>query len=59
MLRPADEELIQRTLQGDTRAFAELVERYRDAAYGIGLHVLGNPHEAAEVVHLDLVLPAE
>lgn len=30
-------------------AFAALVERYRDAAYGIGLHVLGEPHEAADV----------
>jgi RNA polymerase sigma-70 factor (ECF subfamily) len=48
-LRVTDEDLVRRTLEGNTRAFAALVERYRDAAYGIGLHVLGDPHEAAEV----------
>jgi len=44
----SDEELVGRALEGDTAAFAVLVERYRDAAYGIGLHVLGDPHEAAD-----------
>jgi RNA polymerase sigma-70 factor (ECF subfamily) len=48
-LRHSDEELVRRVLDGDTAAFAELVERYRDAAFGVGLHVLGDPHAAAEV----------
>ena len=48
-LKIRDEELVGRALEGDAVAFAKLVERYRDAAYGIGLHVLGDPHEAAEV----------
>lgn len=48
-MKPSDAELVERTLGGDTGAFAELVERYRDAAYAIGLHVLGDPHEAAEL----------
>lgn len=48
-MKPSDEELVQRALEGDAGAFAELVERYRDAAYGIALHVLGDPHEASEV----------
>ena len=48
-MKRTDEELVQQTLDGDTGAFAELVERYRDAAYGVGLHVLGDAHAAAEV----------
>ena len=48
-MRVGDEELVRRTLEGDTLAFAALVERYRGAAYGVGLHVLGDPHEAAAV----------
>lgn len=48
-LKATDEELVEATRAGDVHAFAGLVERDRDAAYGIGLHVLGDPHEAAEV----------
>jgi RNA polymerase sigma-70 factor (ECF subfamily) len=48
-LERSDAELVARTLEGDTRAFAELVARYGDAAYGIGLHFTGDPHEAAQV----------
>ncbi len=47
-LQGTDEELVEATRAGDVHAFAELVERYRDAAYGIALHVLGEPGEAAE-----------
>jgi RNA polymerase sigma-70 factor (ECF subfamily) len=43
-----DEKLVRRALDGDAAAFAALVERYRGAAYGIGLHVLSDPHEAAD-----------
>lgn len=48
-MRATDEALIAGTLEGDTGAFAQLVQRYHDAAYGIGLHVLGDSSEAAEV----------
>jgi RNA polymerase sigma-70 factor (ECF subfamily) len=48
-LSGTDGELIQRTRDGDSQAFAELVERYRDAAYGTALHVLADPSAAAEV----------
>ena len=48
-MRHTDKELVVRTLDGDTGAFTALVNRYRDAAYGIALHVLGEPHAAAEV----------
>jgi RNA polymerase sigma-70 factor (ECF subfamily) len=45
----SDEELVEATRAGDVHAFAGLVERYRDAAYGTALHVLAEPCEAAEV----------
>lgn len=38
-----------RTRAGDVQAFAMLVDRYRDAAYGIALHVVGKAGEATEV----------
>ncbi|MFO7958329.1 MAG: sigma factor [Candidatus Brocadiia bacterium] len=50
-----DEKLVRRALDGDTAAFATLVERYRDAAYGMGLHVLGDPHEAADAAQEALI----
>ena len=50
-----DEELVLRSQDGDTEAFAELVRRYQDAVYAIGLHVLDGPHEAAGVAQDALV----
>ena len=44
-----DEELVLRTRTGDTSAFAELVRRYRDAAYGAAWSVIGEACEATEV----------
>jgi len=44
-----DEQLVRRTREGNSDAFAELVRRYRDAAYGTALSVLCQPGEAAEV----------
>ncbi|NIM48332.1 MAG: sigma-70 family RNA polymerase sigma factor, partial [Gemmatimonadales bacterium] len=37
-----DGELVRRTLAGDRSAFAELVDRYRDAVCGVAYHYLGN-----------------
>jgi len=49
MTDQTDSTLVERTRAGDTQAFAALVERYRDAAFGVALHVLGDPGAAAEV----------
>lgn len=49
MTDQTDATLVAQTRVGDMQAFAELVERYRDAAFGAALHVLGDPGAAAEV----------
>jgi RNA polymerase sigma-70 factor (ECF subfamily) len=41
-----DQELIQHTLGGETRAFDELMGRYRDRVYRLAYHMLWNEHEA-------------
>ncbi|HUU60136.1 MAG TPA: sigma-70 family RNA polymerase sigma factor [Phycisphaerae bacterium] len=48
-MNATDEELVNRARDGNSDAFAELVRRYRDAAYGTALSVLCEPGEAAEV----------
>ncbi len=40
--------LIERALQGDHRAFGELVRRYQDAVYNVCYRMLGDPHEAED-----------
>ncbi|NTV51598.1 MAG: sigma-70 family RNA polymerase sigma factor [Candidatus Firestonebacteria bacterium] len=42
----ADGELIARTLAGETRAFDELMLRYRDRVYRLAYHMLWNEQEA-------------
>lgn len=42
--------LIQRTLGGDTRAYAVLVERYRGRAARYALRMLGDPDDAEEAL---------
>lgn len=48
---PAGEErhLLARCRAGDTRAFAALVDRYRDRAYGLALRLVRSPADAEEV----------
>lgn len=48
---PAGDErhLITRCRAGDTRAFAVLVDRYRDRAYGLALRLVRSPSDAEEV----------
>ena len=41
-MRTCDRELVERTLAGERSAFAELIDRYRDAVCGIAYHHLGN-----------------
>lgn len=45
----ADEELVRRSLNGDQRAFAEIVNRYRDKIYNLGYRMLGSREEAEDV----------
>lgn len=49
-MRVEDCELVGRTLQGDHTAFAELVDRYRDAASGVAYHHLGNFEDVRDAV---------
>jgi len=44
-----DIELIQRTLNGETNAFGELIKRYQDAVYATALHRTGNFADAQDV----------
>jgi RNA polymerase sigma-70 factor (ECF subfamily) len=44
-----DIELIQRTLNGETNAFGELIKRYQDAVYATALHRIGNFADAQDI----------
>jgi RNA polymerase sigma-70 factor, ECF subfamily len=43
-----DEQLVRLAQQGDTRAFDELVDRYRDRVYRLSYKILRNEDDAAE-----------
>jgi RNA polymerase sigma-70 factor, ECF subfamily len=49
------EELVHRTVGGDRSAFTELVELYKDMAYGTALSILGNPSDAEDAVQDTLI----
>ena len=44
-----DQEIINRTLKGDTNAFSVLVERYKDLIFTLTMRMLKNREEAEEV----------
>ena len=44
-----DEELVTAVLEGEDSAFEEIVGRYRDAVFAVGLSRLGNFHDAEDV----------
>ncbi len=46
---PSDEILVHRTLEGDLRAFTELVERYKDAIYNLGYRMLRQREDAEDI----------
>ncbi len=46
----SDNELVQRTLAGDTSAFEGLVRRYEERAWWAAYHLLGDAEEARDVV---------
>ena len=47
---PLDTELVQRMANGDTLAFAEFYDRYSTLLFSIAIRVLGDVHEAEEVL---------
>jgi RNA polymerase sigma-70 factor, ECF subfamily len=46
----ADSDLVTSAQQGDTRAFDELVKRYRDKVYRLSFKILRNEDDAAEAL---------
>ena len=46
----SDEELVRRVLAGETRAYARLVERYRDALGRYAVRMLGNAADAEDAL---------
>jgi RNA polymerase sigma-70 factor, ECF subfamily len=55
VLSDTDAELVTRAREGDNEAFGVLVGRYCDAAYGVALHVLSRPEEAADAAQEALI----
>ena len=49
MKNVTDVELIQRTLDGETDVFGELIKRYQDAVYATALHRAGNFTDAQDI----------
>jgi RNA polymerase sigma-70 factor (ECF subfamily) len=47
---PTDAELLAAHRAGDPEAFGQLVGRHRGALWAIAVHVLGDPHDAADAV---------
>lgn len=47
---PTDTELLSRIATGDTGAFAEFYDRHNRLLFGIALKILGNIHEAEDVL---------
>lgn len=46
----SDVELVNRCLQGDTTAFDQLVERYRDRVFSLAFRILGEADWAADLM---------
>jgi len=47
---PTDKKLIQRALQGDQRAYAELLSRHREGVFHVIYRMVGNRDEAEDLV---------
>lgn len=48
-MKTQDTELVQRTLQGDKKAFGKLVDKYQGAVYGFCFHLVGNFTDAQDL----------
>ena len=49
MIKNTDQNLIDRTLQGDTNAFGELVDRYQNFVFTVAIRIVKIAEEAEEV----------
>src|SRR5512139_2459166 len=49
-VRPDEADLVQALKAGDQAAFAELVERHSATVYNLALRMMGDQHEAEEVL---------
>jgi RNA polymerase sigma-70 factor (ECF subfamily) len=54
-MAPTDGQLVQRSRDGDRQAFSELVDRYRDMAYGLGYHLTGEFEAARDLAQESFV----
>jgi RNA polymerase sigma-70 factor (ECF subfamily) len=48
--KPTDEQLVAAYLEGDQKAFEELVERYKNRIYNLAYRMLGNAEDAYDLV---------
>jgi len=44
-----DEALVYQSLQGDRKAFGQLVAKYQNAVYGLCFHIVGNFADAQDL----------
>lgn len=49
MKQDTDQYYIEQVIQGDVNAYATLVSRYQDQAYGLALKITGNAFDAQEI----------
>lgn len=49
-MKTTDQEIIRRVMNGDQRAYAELVDRHKDKAMTLALRMLKNRHDAEEAL---------
>lgn len=54
-MKPTDATLVKRTLAADVEAHGELVDRYRNAAYGLACHLVGGLEETEDATQEALV----
>jgi RNA polymerase sigma factor (sigma-70 family) len=48
-MRPSDDVIVKRCLEGDVNAFSLLIERYQNAVYGLCYHKVGNFADAQDL----------
>jgi DNA-directed RNA polymerase specialized sigma24 family protein len=51
VFKRSDESLINKALDGDERAWQQLVSRYQTMLYHYGLRLMGNPDDARDLLH--------
>ena len=51
-MTPSDEERVEKVLAGQKDAFAGLVEKYKDAVYGLAYAKVGNFEDAQDIARM-------